>query len=58
MPPISSAMRSDDSGACSGDFTTTVLPTASGAPIFMAANMSGWLYATIRATTPSGSRSV
>jgi hypothetical protein len=55
---MSSAMRSDDSGACSGDLTTTVLPAASGAPIFIAANMSGWLYATMRATTPSGSRSV
>ena len=41
-----------------GRLDDDVLPAASGAPIFTAANMSGWLYATIRATTPSGSRSV
>jgi hypothetical protein len=57
-PPISSAILSADKGACSGALTTIVLPAASGAPIFTAANISGWLYATIRATTPSGSRSV
>ena len=41
MPPISSASRSDDSGACSGGFITTVLPVATGAPILPAQNMNG-----------------
>jgi hypothetical protein len=41
MPPISSARRSDDSGACSGGFMITVLPVASGAPALPAQNMNG-----------------
>ena len=40
-PPISSASRSEESGACSGGLTTTVLPAASGAADFPAQNMNG-----------------
>ncbi len=40
-PPISSASRSEDSGACSGGLTMTVLPAASGAADFPAQNMKG-----------------
>ena len=40
-PPISSASRSAESGACSGGFITTVLPVATGAPILPAQNMNG-----------------
>ena len=56
MPPISSARRSAESGACSGGFITTVLPVATGAPIFPAQNMNGWLNGMMRPTTPRGSR--
>ena len=41
MPPINSAKRSDDNGACSGGFITTVLPVARGAPDFPAQNING-----------------
>src|SRR5262245_60267572 len=41
MPSINSASRSEDSGACSGGLTTTVLPAASGAADFPATNMKG-----------------
>ena len=54
----SSAKRSEESGACSGGLTISVLPVASGAPVRIAANSSGWLKALMRAITPSGSRSV
>ena len=54
--PISSIIRYADSGACCGGFMITVLPAISGGPIFAAVNISGWLYATMRATTPNGSR--
>ena len=56
ISPISSASRSDDSGACSGGFITTVLPVASGAPLLPAQNMNGWLNGMMRPTTPRGSR--
>ena len=56
--PISSAQRSADSGACAGGLMMTALPAASGAASLPMANSSGWLNATMRATTPSGSRSV
>ena len=56
MPSISSARRSEDSGACSGGFITTVLPAASGAPALPAQNMNGWLNGMMRPTTPRGSR--
>ena len=42
-PSISSAKRSELSGACSGGLTMTVLPAASGAADFAAQNMKGWL---------------
>ena len=41
MPSISSARRSEESGDCSGGFTTTVLPAASGAADLPAQNMNG-----------------
>ena len=41
MPSISSARRSEDSGACSGGLTTTVLPAASGAADLPMQNMNG-----------------
>ena len=53
---MSSARRSADSGAWSGGLTITLLPAASGAADLPAANMNGWLNGTMRATTPSGSR--
>src|SRR3984885_3957697 len=56
MPSVSSARRSEDSGACSGGFITTVLPAARGAPAFPAQNMNGWLNGMMRPTTPRGSR--
>ena len=40
-PPISSASRSEESGACSGGFMITTLPVASGAPALPAQNMKG-----------------
>ena len=40
-PSISSARRSDDSGACSGGFITMVLPAASGAAALPAMNRKG-----------------
>ena len=40
-PSISSARRSEDSGACSGGLTTMVLPAASGAADLPAQNMNG-----------------
>jgi len=51
-------MRYADSGAWYGGFMITVLPATRGGPIFAAVNMSGWLYATMRAHTPYGSRTV
>ncbi len=57
-PSHSSAMRSADSGVWSAGLTISVLPAASGAPHLPATNSSGWLNAPMRATTPSGSRSV
>ena len=56
IPSMSSARRSEESGACSGGLTTMVLPAASGAADFPAANMKGWLNGMIRPTTPKGSR--
>ncbi len=56
--PTSSANRNEESGACSGGLTMSVLPVASGAPVRIAANNNGWLKALMRAITPSGSRSV
>ena len=41
MPSISSASRSEESGDCSGGFTTTVLPAASGAADLPMQNMNG-----------------
>ena len=41
--PASSIIRYADSGACCGGFMITVLPAASGAAIFAAVNISGWL---------------
>ena len=55
-PSSSSASRSEESGACSGGLTMTLLPAASGAADFPAQNMKGWLKGMIRATTPIGSR--
>ncbi len=55
-PPISSARRNADNGACSGGLTMTLLPAASGAADLPAQNMNGWLNGMIRATTPRGSR--
>ena len=46
MSPASSIIRYADSGACCGGFMMTVLPAASGAAIFAAVNISGWLFAT------------
>ena len=40
-PSSNSASRSDESGACSGGLTTTVLPAASGAADLPAQNMNG-----------------
>jgi hypothetical protein len=40
-PSISSASRSEERGACSGGFMTTVLPVASGAAALPAQNMNG-----------------
>ncbi len=54
--PTSSASRSADSDATSGGFMMTLLPAASGAAALAAVNMNGWLKATMRATTPTGSR--
>src|SRR5712691_5882880 len=56
MPSMSSARRSEDSGACSGGFTTIVLPAASGAADLPATNIKGWLNGMMRPTTPKGSR--
>ena len=56
MPSISSASRSEDSGACSGGLITMVLPAASGAADLPATNMNGWLNGMMRPTTPKGSR--
>jgi hypothetical protein len=55
-PSISSASRSEESGACSGGFMMTVLPVASGAADLPAQNMKGWLNGMMRPTTPRGSR--
>ena len=55
-PSMSSASRSEESGACSGGFITTVLPAASGAADLPAQNMKGWLNGMMRPTTPRGSR--
>ena len=52
MPSISSASRSEESGACSGGLTTMVLPAASGAADLPAQNMNGWLNGMMRPTTP------
>ena len=41
MPSINSASRSEESGDCSGGFTTTVLPAASGAADLPMQNMNG-----------------
>jgi len=38
--------------------TITLLPASSGAASLVAANISGWLNAMMRATTPNGSRTV
>jgi hypothetical protein len=54
----SCAMRNADSGVWSAGLMTSVLPATSGAPHLPATKSSGWLNAPIRATTPSGSRSV
>jgi hypothetical protein len=54
----SSASRSADSGVCSAGLTISTLPAASGAPHLPATKSSGWLNAPMRATTPSGSRTV
>src|SRR5580693_10687339 len=42
-PPISSASRSEESGACSGGFMITTLPVASGAPALPAQNIEGMI---------------
>jgi hypothetical protein len=41
MPSISSISRSEERGDCSGGFTTTVLPAASGAADLPMQNMNG-----------------
>jgi len=50
----SSPRRSADSGVWCGALSSTQLPATSGAAILPAANMIGWLYGMIRATTPIG----
>ena len=54
--PASSAIRSADSGACSGGLTMTALPAARAEAGLPAQNMNGWLNGMMRTTTPSGSR--
>ena len=54
----SSPIASADSGVNSDGLRITQLPAASGAASLVAANISGWLKAMIRATTPNGSRTV
>ena len=51
-------MASADSEVNSDGLRITLLPATSGAAILVAANISGWLNAMIRATTPNGSRIV
>ena len=55
--PISSAIRSVDSGVISAGFSTTQLPAASAGPIFQLVNISGKFHGTTWPTTPTGSRS-